>query len=152
MEIKVASPAFDNGGMIPKKYAGDGEDFSPPISWSGVPDGAKSIALIADDPDAPIGTWVHWVIFNMPPDEKGLREGVPAVAMLSNGAAQGVNSSRKLGYEGPYPPSGTHRYYFKVYALDKMLGCRSGITKKELLGAMEGHILAQGELMGRYKR
>jgi len=152
MELKVTSLAFKNGEMIPKKYTCDGEEVSPPLEWSGVPAGAKSIALISDDPDAPMGTWVHWVIFNMPPDTKELPENVPHGPTLDNGAKQGIDDSRQIGYGGPCPPSGTHRYYFKVYALDAMLNLKPGITKKDLLRAMEGHILAQGELLGKYKR
>jgi len=152
MELKVTSPAFKNGDMIPKKYTCDGEEVSPPLEWSGIPTGTKSIALISDDPDAPMGTWVHWVIFNMSPDTKGLPEGVGHEKILASGAVQGINDSREIGYGGPCPPSGTHRYYFKAYALDKMLDLTPGITKKDLLKAIEGHILAQGELMGKYKR
>ena len=152
MELKVTSPAFKNGEMILKKYTCDGEEVSPPLEWSGIPAGTNSIALISDDPDAPMGTWVHWVIFNMPPDTKGLPENIPHKETLDNGARQGIDDSRQIGYGGPCPPSGTHRYYFKVYALDKMLDLKSGILKKDLLKAMEGHILAQGEIMGRYKR
>jgi Raf kinase inhibitor-like YbhB/YbcL family protein len=152
MELKVTSPAFKNGEMIPKKYTCDGEEMSPPLEWSEAPAGTKGIALISDDPDAPMGTWVHWVIFNMPPDTKKLPENVPHAPTLDNGAKQGIDDSGKIGYGGPCPPSGTHRYYFKVYALDKMLDLKPGATKKDLLKAMEGHIIAQGELMGRYKR
>lgn len=152
MKIKVTSGAFEEGGVIPARYTGDAEDISPDIAWSGIPDGAKSIAVISDDPDAPMGTWVHWVIFNIPPELTGLAEGVPTDPVLDNGAIQGVNDSRTIGYSGPYPPSGYHRYYFKVYALDTMLKLKSGITKKDLLKAMEGHILAEGQLMGKYKR
>ncbi len=152
MEIKVSSNGFVDGAMIPKKYTGDGEELSPQLSWVNIPAGTKSIALISDDPDAPMGTWVHWVIFNIPPDERGLPEGVGHQKVLSNGARQGVNDSRLTGYAGPYPPFGTHRYYFKVYALDKMLDLEAGIAKRDLVKAMDGHILSQGQLMGRYKR
>ena len=152
MDIKIVSSAFGEGAMIPKKYTCDGEESSPPLEWSGIPASAKSIALISDDPDAPMGTWVHWVIFNIPPKETGLAEGIPQKEVLPNGARQGINSSRHIGYDGPCPPSGTHRYYFKVYALDKMLDLEPGITKKDLLKAMEGHVLGQAQLMGKYKR
>jgi len=152
MQISVTSNAFKNGGMIPAKYTCDGDEVSPPLSWSGVPSGAMSVALISDDPDAPNGDWVHWVMFNIPPDEDGLPEAVPAEARLANGAAQGIGTGGETGYASPCPPSGTHRYYFKVYALDRMLDLGPGVTKAGLLKAMEGHILAKGELMGRYKR
>jgi len=152
MEIKVKSEAFEEGGMIPKKYTCDGEDASPPLSWTGVPEGTKALALICDDPDAPVGTWVHWVIFNIPPDTTGLSENIPPERVLESGARQGRNDFGNIGYGGPCPPRGTHRYYFKLYALDKKVDLEPGATKDELLKAMEGHILAEGRLMGRYKR
>jgi Raf kinase inhibitor-like YbhB/YbcL family protein len=152
MEIKVTSTAFEQGGMIPNKYTCDGQDISPPLSWVDVPDGTASIVLVCDDPDAPMGTWVHWVLFDLPPDTQGLPESIPAVENLENGGRHGINDSRKLGYGGPCPPGGTHRYYFKIYALDKLMNLPAGNTKAQLLKAMEGHILAEGELMGRYKR
>lgn len=146
--LTVSSTAFKEGGMIPRKYTCDDRDLSPQIAWSGVPAKAKSIALICDDPDAPAGTWVHWVVFNIPATVKDLPEG----ASLPGGAKLGINDFRKLVYGGPCPPGGTHRYYFKVYALDTMLNLKEGATKGELLKAMEGHLLAQGQLMGKYKR
>jgi Raf kinase inhibitor-like YbhB/YbcL family protein len=152
MAITVTSASFKEGGMIPKQYTCDGKDVSPPLAWSGVPDGAKSIALICDDPDAPMGTWVHWVLFNLPPGTDGLAEGVPSSRTLENGAKHGANDFRKFGYGGPCPPGGTHRYYFKVYGLDTMLDLDPGITKADLVKAMKGHILGEGQLMGRYKR
>jgi len=152
MKMEITTSAFKNGEMIPGKYTCDGEDFSPPLAWSGIPAGAKSIALISDDPDAPRGDWVHWLIFNLPPDTEGLPEDVPHDERLPSGAVQGRHDGGGIGYGGPYPPSGTHRYYFKVYALDTMLDLGPDVTKKSLLKAMEGHVLAQGELMGRYKR
>lgn len=152
MEIKITSPAFENGGMIPAKYTCDGINVSPPLAWGSIPEGTKSLALISDDPDAPTGTWVHWVIYNLPADIKGLPENIPPLKELEHGAKQGITDFRRIGYGGPCPPSGTHRYYFKIYALDIMLDLEAGATKKQLLKAMEGHILAQGQLMGRYKR
>ena len=152
MEIKIKSEAFEEGGMIPKKYTCDGEDASPPLSWTGVPEGTEALALICDDPDAPVGTWVHWVIFNIPPDTTGLSENIPPERVLESGARQGRNDFGNIGYGGPCPPRGTHRYYFKLYALDKKVDLEPGATKDELLKAMEGHILAEGRLMGRYKR
>jgi hypothetical protein len=152
MELKIESPAFVHEGLIPLKYSCDGLNISPPLKWSGAPEGTKSFALIADDPDAPAGTWVHWVIFNIPDTVYELKENIPLRQQLADGSVQGNNSSRKIGYSGPCPPSGTHRYYFKLYALDTMLDLSAGATKSQLLDAMEGHILAQCELMGKYKR
>lgn len=147
MTLEVASSAFEAGSRIPKKYTCDGENVSPPLKWSGVPAEAQSLALIADDPDAPIGTWVHWVLYDMPPDLDSLPEGVQGVG------TQGVNDFRKTGYGGPCPPRGSeHRYYFKVYALDTTTGLKPGATKRDLENAMRGHILAQGQLMGIYGR
>jgi len=150
MEIK--SPAFDNGALIPGKYTCDALDISPPVEWTQAPEGTKTFALICDDPDAPMGTWVHWVVYNIPGNIYRLSENVPRLEVLENGASQGKNDFRRIGYGGPCPPGGTHRYYFKIYALDEELDVEVGITKKELLKAMEGHILALGQLMGRYKR
>ena len=152
MAITITSSVFSEEGMIPKKYTCDAEDISPDLKWSGVPQGAKSLALICDDPDAPVGTWVHWVLFNIPADVTMLPAGIPPDATLQNGARHGKNDFRKLGYGGPCPPGGTHRYYFKLYALDTALNLESGSTKAQLLAAMEGHILAEGQLMGKYKR
>ena len=152
MDINVSSTAFKEGEAIPKKYTCDGENVSPPLEWSNIPKGTKSIALIADDPDAPRGTWVHWVLFNIPADVNGLPENVPPRSTLKNGARHGINDSRKLGYDGPCPPGGTHRYFFKLYALGVELSLETGATKTQLLKAMEGHILGEGRLMGKYKR
>ena len=150
--MEIRSSAFNEGGIIPRKYTCDNIDISPPLEWSQVPDGTKTFALICDDPDAPMGTWVHWVLFNLPENVLELPENVLKLEVLKNGARQGKNDFGKIGYGGPCPPSGTHRYYFKIYALDKKLDTKPGITKKELLKAMEGHMLAEGQLMGRYKR
>lgn len=152
MGIKVTSTAFEDGGMIPPKYTADGADISPPIAWDGVPDGTKSIALVCDDPDAPMGIWVHWVVWNIPPQVTSLPEDIPAVEKLADGTRQGITSFRRIGYGGPAPPSGTHRYFFKVYALDTMLDLDSTSTKLELEDAMAGHTLASGELLGKYTR
>jgi len=152
MEIKITSSAFTEGGMIPAKYTCDGADVSPPLQWEEVPQGTKSIALISDDPDAPMGTWVHWVLFNMPADTKELAENIPPEETLRNGAKQGISDFGRIGYGGPCPPSGTHRYFFKIYALDMELRLEASSNKHQLLKAMEGHILAQGELIGKYKR
>jgi len=152
MEIKIFSSAFEEGGMIPEKYTCDGDDVSPPLSWESLPEGTKTLALICDDPDAPGGTWVHWVLFNLPGDLKGLEEGIPPERELPNGGRQGMNDFRKIGYGGPCPPGGTHRYYFKLYALDAQMKLHAEATKAQLLEAMKGHILAQGQLMGKYSR
>jgi len=152
MAIQIQSSAFSEGGAIPKQYTCDGKDISPPLSWAGVPDETKSLALICDDPDAPRKTWVHWVLFDLPPGIKGLSEGVAARETIAEGGTHGVNDFRKLGYGGPCPPSGTHRYLFKLYALDAKLALSSGATKEEVLRAMEGHVLAQGTLTGKYSR
>jgi hypothetical protein len=152
MAITLTSSAFTDGATIPRKYTCDAEDISPDLKWSGVPNGTKSLALICDDPDAPVGTWVHWVLFNIPADATALPAGTPAEAVLKSGACHGRNDFRKLGYGGPCPPGGTHRYYFKLYALDTLLTLESGSTKAQLLAAMKGHILAEGQLIGKYKR
>lgn len=150
MEIK--SPAFKSGEMMLPKHTCDDGNFSPPLSWSGIPKEAKSLALICDDPDAPMGTWVHWVIYNMPPLSKGLQEGVLPVESFAHDTKQGITDFKTIGYGGPCPPSGVHRYFFKLYALDSKLNLPGGATKKELLAAMKGHILAQAEMIGKYEK
>ena len=151
--IHVTSEAFQEGGTIPRAHTCDGADESPPLAWAGVPEECKSLALIADDPDAPMGTWVHWVLYNLPADTRNLPEGVSMKRTLENGASQGKTDFGRIGYGGPCPPSGKpHRYDFKVYALDVKLNLSPGATKEQLLRAMEGHILAQGQLMGKYGR
>ena len=152
MEIRVTSSAFSEGELIPSKYTCDGANLSPPLAWEGIPTNTQSIALISDDPDAPAKTWVHWVLFNLPADIDGLEEGLNNEKTLGDLAIQGANDSGKIGYSGPCPPSGTHRYYFKIYALDTKLDLQPGATKPELLEAMKGHILAEGQLMGKYAR
>ena len=152
MAIEVTSSAFLEGEMIPARFSCDGEDVSPPLAWSGVPDTAQSLALICDDPDAPVGTWDHWVLFNLPADAAELPEAAPAEPTLASGAVNGKNSWGRLGYGGPCPPGGTHRYFFYLYALDTRLSLEPGATKAQLRQAMEGHILAEGQLMGRYQR
>lgn len=151
MEIKVTSTAFEERGMIPKKYTCDGIDASPPLAWTSVPEGTRSLALICYDADVPYRTWIHWIIFNIPADVKGLSEKIPSQKRLPNGARQGRNDFSEIGYGGPCPPGSTHRYYFKLYALDQEINLESGATRGQLLKAMEGHILAKGELMGKYK-
>lgn len=152
MEIKIKSTAFEEGGMIPKKYTCDGRDVSPPLAWNSVPEGTKSLALICDDPDAVMRTWVHWVLFNIPADTRELSENIPPQKTLTDGAKQGINDFRKIGYGGPCPPGGTHRYYLKLYALDTEINLEAGSTKEQLMRAMEGHILAEGKIMGKYQR
>ena len=153
MALTMTIPSFANGGEIPKKFSCDGSDVSPELSWSGAPPGTKSFALIADDPDAPAGTWTHWVLFDLPAAVTGLPEGVTKAEKLPNGGSQGRNDFRKLGYGGPCPPPGKpHRYFFKLYALDRMLDLKPGVSKQQLEGAMQGHILDKAEWMGKYKR
>jgi Raf kinase inhibitor-like YbhB/YbcL family protein len=150
--INVTSTAFKEGQPIPKQYTCDGINISPPLEWSGLPKTAKTIAIICDDPDAPVGTWVHWVLYNLPADKIGLIENTPATETLSGGGVQGTNDFQKIGYGGPCPPSGTHRYFFKLYALDAELSLKPGSTKADLEKAMESHIVSQGQLMGTYRR
>jgi len=153
MKIQLTTAAFAEGQPIPSRHAYDNQDLSPALQWSGVPPATKSLALICDDPDAPMGTWVHWVLYNLPPDTTGLSEGVPKTPELANGARQGANDYKKIGYGGPCPPPGKpHRYFFKLYALDAAPDLKPGATKKELLKAMDGHIIAEGQLMGTYQR
>ena len=150
MEIK--SPAFEQGAMIPKMYTCDGADVSPPLEWSSVPEGTKSFALICDDPDAPMGTWVHWVVYDLPGSVKKLPENIPPERTLADGGKQGITDFHRIGYGGPCPPGGIHRYFFKLYALDTTVNLDPGATKDQLLGAMQGHILSEAELMGKYRR
>ncbi len=150
--MELSSSEFKEGSSIPSKYTCDNIDVSPPLEWSQVPAGVKTFALICDDPDAPGATWVHWVIFNIPGSLRELRENIPATETLQNGAKQGKNDFGKIGYGGPCPPGGTHRFYFKLYALDRDLDSKPGITKKDLLKSIEGHILDEVHLMGRYRK
>jgi len=150
--MKLTSTAFSEGGMIPAQYTCNGPDVSPPLNWEDVPEETKSMALIADDPDAPVGTWVHWVLYNLPTDSRELQEDLPKTKVLPNGAMQGTNDFRKIGYNGPCPPGGTHRYFFKLYALDELVDLNPGARKKDLLDAMKGHILAECQLMGKFSR
>lgn len=152
MAFELTSSAFAAGEAIPRKYTCDGDDISPPLAWGDPPAGTQSFALISDDPDAPVGTWVHWVLFNLPADARALPEAVPADADLADGSRHGNSSWRRPGYGGPCPPSGTHRYFFKLYALDTVLDLKAGASKDELLKAMEVHVLAEAELMGTYSR
>jgi Raf kinase inhibitor-like YbhB/YbcL family protein len=164
--IEVRSSAFADGGMIHSTFACDGSDSSPPLEWSGVPASARSLALICDDPDAPMGTWSHWLVINLPPEAKGLKKGVPpektiAAAFVEGPessaentltATQGENDFGKPGYRGPCPPSGTHRYFFRLYALDTTLSLESNAKRADVLKAITAHILAEGRLVGKYTR
>jgi hypothetical protein len=141
----VTSPVFENNKPIPQKYTADGSDINPPIEIKGIPKGTKSLALIMDDPDAPLRTWDHWIVWNIPPERNKIEENtVPGV--------QGKNSWKKASYGGPNPPMGTHRYFFKAYALDTDLNIDPGSSKKDLEKSMEKHMLAKGELVGLYKK
>jgi Raf kinase inhibitor-like YbhB/YbcL family protein len=151
-EIKLTSAAFKDGESIPRAYTCDGVNISPPLEWSGAPKTAKTIAIVCDDPDAPAGTWVHWVLYNMPAENIGLVENLPATESVKAGGFQGLNDFGKTGYGGPCPPSGTHRYSFRVYAVDSELPLKAGATKADLMKALEGHVLMQGQLMGTYRR
>ena len=149
--MKIESTAFEEGGTIPQRHTCDGDDVSPPLRWHGAPSGTQAFALIADDPDAPRGTWVHWVAYDLPADVEELPAG--ASRQGAAGATQGQNDFGRTGYGGPCPPPGpAHRYYFKLYALDQPLGLAAGKTKSEIEAAMEGHVLASAQLMGRYAR
>ncbi len=153
MSFQIQSTAFAQGADIPRKFACDAQDVSPGLSWGEPPKGTQSFALIMDDPDAPVGTWVHWVLYDLPASARSLPEGVPKDALAADGAQLGKNSWNRFGYGGPCPPPGpAHRYFFKLYALDGKTNLRAGATKAELEMAMQGHVLAQAELMGRYKR
>jgi len=152
MSLTLTSTVFASGQSIPSVYSCLGRSVSPPLAWSGAPGGAKSFALIMDDPDAPSGTFVHWVIYNIPQASAGFPEAVPGNPKLADGTLQGTNGAGRIGYTGPCPPSGTHRYFFKLYALDAAMDLPSGAGKDQLLTAMQGHILAQGELMGTFSK
>ncbi len=150
--IQVMSSAFKEGEAIPRQYTCQGEDISPALSWEAGPDGTRSFAVIVDDPDAPGGTFVHWVLYDLPGNTRELPESQPRDKTLPNGAKQGVNSFKKLGYSGPCPASGTHRYFFKVYALDAQTNLPPGKSRADLLKTMENHIVAQGQIMGTYRK
>lgn len=153
LALELNSPAFKTKTTIPAKYTCEGPDVSPALKWATPPAGTKGLALICDDPDAPGGTWVHWVIYNIPPDAEGLSENIPRDKKLDSGALQGTNSWGKIGYGGPCPPPGpAHRYFFKLYALDAALDLKPGATKQQVEGAMEGHVLDRAELVGLFSR
>ena len=148
MPLKITSPAFDNQANIPAQYTCNGKNHSPALSWSDGPNGTQSYVLIMDDPDAPNGTWVHWVLFNIPANITHL----DTATEMPAGASSGSNSYEQTGYRGPCPPTGTHRYFFKLYALDKKLNINSRVTKEEVINAMQDNILDSGELIGLYQQ
>ncbi len=156
MTMTLTSPAFDHNGSIPAAFTCEGEDRSPRLEWSGIPEGTRSLALIVDDPDAPDPAapkmnYVHWVLYNIPADAGRLDEGVPPSA-LPAGTREGLNDWKRTGYGGPCPPIGRHRYFHKLYALDRVLPDLGTPTREDLVAAMEGHILAQAELIGTYQK
>jgi Raf kinase inhibitor-like YbhB/YbcL family protein len=153
MSLELTSTAFQEGGSIPKQCTADGRNVSPALKWQDPPAGTRSLALICEDPDAPRGTFTHWVIFNLPAESRELGEGVPAEPTLPNGATQGTNDFSKVGYGGPSPPPDKpHRYSFKLYALDRTLDLQPGATKAQLLAAMKDHVLSEAQLIGKYGR
>jgi hypothetical protein len=151
MALELTSAAFHDGQPIPKKYTCDGQDVSPDLAWSGAPEETKSLALIVDDPDAPSGVWVHWVIYDLPANARGLPEGVPKDRELRDGTRQGKNDFGNIGYGGPCPPHGpAHRYFFKLYALREKIGMKPGASKDELERAIKGRVVAQATLTGKF--
>lgn len=153
MAFELKSSAFENNAAIPVKYTCDNVDISPPLKWEGAPQNTQSFVLICDDPDAPVGTWVHWVIYGIPKNTNNMPEGVPKKETLDNGAKQGLTDFKKIGYGGPCPPPGKpHRYFFKLYALDTQLNLPTGATKAQVEKVMQGHIIGQTQLIGLYKR
>ncbi len=154
MDLLITSDAFLEGEAIPTKYTCDGDDLSPDLRWSDIPPNTKSLALICEDPDAPSGTFTHWVLFDLPPTVTELPEGVSTAERLANGAVQGQNDFKRIGYGGPCPPTNDseHRYYFRIYALDTDLQLQAGSRREDVASAMAGHVLAMGHLMGTYKR
>jgi Raf kinase inhibitor-like YbhB/YbcL family protein len=153
LSFEMTSAAFEPGGTIPQQHTCDGPDLSPPLRWAAPPEGTQSLVLIADDPDAPGKTWVHWVLYDLPPDRQELAEGLPQQETLIEGGVQGKNDFDKIGYGGPCPPKGKpHRYFFKLYALDIKLNLSPGATKSQVLERMSGHVLAEAELIGSYGR
>ena len=153
MPLTITSSAFEEGATIPSIHTCDAKDISPALSWTDATEATAGFALICDDPDAPVGTWVHWVVVDLPADARGLPEEVPKTDTLESGAVQGRNDFGRIGYGGPCPPRGpAHRYFFKLYALDTRLDLKPGVRKQEVVKAMEGHILAEAQLMGLYSR
>lgn len=153
MALELESAAFKNGEFIPVKYTCKGEDVSPPLEWKGVPENAKSIAIILDDPDAPMGTWVHWVLYEIPANKRKLPEGLKKDKVLDDGSKQGMTDFGRVGYGGPCPPPGpAHRYFFRIYAIDGKLDLKPGLRKNAFLDAVKDHVIEEAELMGKFKR
>ena len=152
MTIKLSSPAFEDGGMIPLKFTCDGDDVSPPLKWEGAPSGSKSFVVTCADPDAASGNWVHWVLYDIPASTQELPVNVPPEETLDNGAKHGITDNGSVGYGGPCPPRGVHRYVFKIFALDMKLDLSPGASEDRVLRAMKGHVLDEGRLMGKYGR
>jgi Raf kinase inhibitor-like YbhB/YbcL family protein len=151
--LTVSSSSFPSGGEIPKRFTCDGDDASPQLAWTGAPAGTQSFLLIADDPDAPGGTWTHWVLYDLPATTSALSEAMPKAEQLPDGSRQGRNDFRKIGYNGPCPPPGKpHRYYFRIYALDRKISVKAGAARNEVEKAIAGHVQAQGEFIGTYRR
>jgi Raf kinase inhibitor-like YbhB/YbcL family protein len=151
--LTISSPEFNNNETIPSKFTGEGKGISPALEWTGIPTNTKALALIMDDPDAPSGLFIHWVIFNIPSDSKGLPEAVHNNLKLQDGALQGENTAGSIGYYGPFPPVGPrHRYQFHMYALDHKLNAKAGASRKQVLEAMEGHLIESNCLTGIYQR
>lgn len=150
--MRLTSSAFEEGGMIPERCTCDGENQSPPLDWEDAPEGVKSFALVCEDPDAPMGTWVHWVVYDIPSTIGKLPAGLPPEGRLVNGGKQGTNDFHRIGWGGPCPPSGTHRYFFRLYALGRVLDLDPGATREQLFRAMRSHVLGEASLMGRYHR
>lgn len=153
MGLRLTSAAFPEGAPIPARYTADDRDVSPPLAWTEPPEGTKSLAVVCDDPDAPAGTWVHWVLYNVPGDRRGLPEGITPSPDLPDGSRQGVNDFRRVGYGGPSPPPGkAHRYFFRLYALDRALELKGRPQKGDVVSAMKGHVLGEAQLIGTYQR
>ncbi len=151
--FRIESRAFKQGATIPARYSCQGENISPPLAWANPPSGARSFALIVEDPDAPAGIWTHWVVYNLPAQARAMDENTPKLGELPNGGLQGTSSFGSVGYGGPCPPPGrAHRYFFRLYALDTVLELKAGATKAGVLAALKGHILGEAQLMGRFKR
>lgn len=150
--MKLSSKAFKDGGSIPRKYTCDGEDISPPLAWEGIPAKARSLALIAEDPDAPGKTWVHWILYDLPPETRSLPENASQAHALPGHALEGMTDFKRVGYGGPCPPDGRHRYFFRLYALDSRLEFPEGVSRDEVLQTIRGHVLDEAQLMGTYCR